>query len=670
MNTYVIECRNTEAAIFTGEDAKNGDWVTNLQEKIFLEEGDTLLCRNSYIDTKAQGSGKIVMPDTPVTINFVNYSMNWNGVSRKYQNNEWVLGDDSEKLNIAYTPNTKLPNADGLPYLVCNRTQKKDDLFILNKIWTQGWEQGIVGYYEDIGGFSINIIYINNDGDQIVSPPFTIPEYQQGDNGKRYWYPPTAIYDNTKFPKILNGIGVEITLDKPIAAYVSINGKPDYELRVDGSKEVEDRRYKKTMFPYFDDSGLVSPIDQDTYTPVHNSTSFIIPAGNYDPVELCEYINTKMTESRGVPTESDFTNNPLLMNVLGFNNDPAVSQPANSEYFLPVISNDDNPEVYGYYNVAGKIRIAGASQFVLTYKDNQNKFSFQYLHTPVYSKADGTDGGDSELAGYGTSTIWSGNQENVPDPDLPKKVYNINRDGGIMFTGLAPHSFWKDQLGFDIDPYVLKNGIPTNVFNPNSIICNFVCRVSQLVTGTNYNIQAIPATIPICNITPTIGRHFTGGFNGVNQSFPKSEKFQNPYTVAGGIVPPDGTTKDYLTSIAEQTQDITATNRSVIANGTTTFGYYLLEIQSHFGNNFITPNNNFKHITAIVSKYYQKDSYTSSTAGDSLIYVHSGSPMLINSFKCRVLNPDKTLADNLGVDNTIVMEIVKAPKQPKLLKKE
>ena len=661
MNTYIVECRNTEAAVFTSDDSKNGDWETNLQEKIFLENGDTLICRNSYIDTKAQGSGKIVMAETPVTINFLNYNMNWNGADRLQDGGNWTIAELSRTQMIDYAESLRLASADGEPYVLCSKTIANADFRLFESYYTLGYGGDP---FATVGDFMIQLVYFDGNGDQVVSDNIVVPSYVQGIDPKVYWYPPAVVYDATKFP-VINGV----TMDKSIVAFVSAGGATYYNLRVDGSVFDSTRVYLNTMFPYFDSDTV---IDQDIYTPVTASVTFTIPEGNYDPVELCELINTKMTESTGTPSIESATNNPLLLNVEKVLPNTNTST---NRYFLPFTDKTSSDIVYGYFN-AKTTQICGASQFVLTYKDNQNKFAFQYLHTPIYSKADGSDSSDAELAGYGASTLWStngsvgpGDQQGkvTPDPPLAKKNFNINRNGGIVFTGLSPSSFWADQLGFEVNPYLEKNGRITNELNPNAIVTNFQVKKNRASDNAPYKIQTIPASIPVFTVVPKIGTHFTAGFNGVNQTFPKGANFQEPNTITSAPNN-DGVVTDYLVSIAEQTQDITALNKSIISNGSTTFGYFLLEIQSHFGNNFLTPNNNFKHITAIVSKYYSKDSYTSSTSGDSIVYVHQGLPMLLNSFKCRILNPDKTAAKNLGPDNTIIMEIVKAQPQPQQLK--
>ncbi len=65
---------------------------------------------------------------------------------------------------------------------------------------------------------------------------------------------------------------------------------------------------------------------------------------------------------------------------------------------------------------------------------------------------------------------------------------------------------------------------------------------------------------------------------------------------------------------------------------------------------------------AICSRYYERATYTSATESDSIVYTHRGAPALLSSFSCRILDSDKNIALNLGEDNTVFLQVVKAPK--------
>ena len=75
-------------------------------------------------------------------------------------------------------------------------------------------------------------------------------------------------------------------------------------------------------------------------------------------------------------------------------------------------------------------------------------------------------------------------------------------------------------------------------------------------------------------------------------------------------------------------------------------------------------DNKNNKIHGIVGRYYSKDSYTSSVEGEgSIPYLHeSDDPLVLNSFKVRILNPNGTQMEGLQNDNTIFLEIIKANK--------
>jgi len=70
--------------------------------------------------------------------------------------------------------------------------------------------------------------------------------------------------------------------------------------------------------------------------------------------------------------------------------------------------------------------------------------------------------------------------------------------------------------------------------------------------------------------------------------------------------------------------------------------------------------NDHQFTKAIISRYYSQDSYTSATTADSLVYVHKGPSTIIQSFRIRVLNPDRKVPQGLGVGSAVFLELVKA----------
>ena len=120
---------------------------------------------------------------------------------------------------------------------------------------------------------------------------------------------------------------------------------------------------------------------------------------------------------------------------------------------------------------------------------------------------------------------------------------------------------------------------------------------------------------------------------------------------------------------SDKTFEIQA-NTSVLASAQKiNYGYFLVEVSAHFNNDFRTPNDKKASVVAIVSRYYELNSFTSSDTSNSVVYTHKGAPMLLSSFRCRILDSEKNLAENIGKDNTIFLEIVKSSQVDKKEKK-
>ncbi len=77
----IIECRNKPVSSFDN-NLNAGDWVTNIQEQVTLYEGDTIMTRNVFIDTKATSQQKIIIDkDLELEGKFILYNTNWGGAT-------------------------------------------------------------------------------------------------------------------------------------------------------------------------------------------------------------------------------------------------------------------------------------------------------------------------------------------------------------------------------------------------------------------------------------------------------------------------------------------------------------------------------------------------------------------------------------------------------------
>ena len=669
MENYIIELRNKDTLRIIQEQngtklqvgEPNGVWTTNIQagNELMLEEGDTLICRNSYIDTKAEAQQKIIVPEggLDVSIKFYYYAMNWNGNAREYiSNSTWRQTNGSVRVPINPTDNQILPQSDGLPYLACKVTPDGQD-YRFQKSLTYVGQNALQG----VGGFNVFIRYhdVNNE---IATKLVELPAYFEFGWGTDSQLDINVLYKTTApFP---------LGQDEAIACFLpntsTTNPEPDLSLRMDGTG----REFKDTTIQAFTDA---TTFTGNLYSPAEGSVTFNLPQGNYDPTELCETINSLATQhGPNAPTLSNLSDNQLLIPCSGTDSNGDFPNNQLNNFIRFQQDDDDTVNGYGfqYQTSGGQPNILGASQFVLDFDVDTNRFSFQFLHTPIYSQADGTNGGNVILGGFCSAQGWSGDQENKPNPNLPTNRYRVGKNGGILLTDLQPASLWSDQLGFDLNRFVRdkQTGKQTNIPNPNCILVG-VNQKSKNSAGTDFTTNFQQSSLPLFYTLPKDGVQMTNGFLGVTTIFEEASNFQKQVTLSA---PPNtGQAKSHFVALQQQTQDITAGDSLFSAtSGKTTFGYFLIEVQAQFSNNFINTTGNFKHIVAVVSRYYEKESYTSSTSADSILYTHKGEPVLINSFNCRILDSDKQVAQNIGNDNTVILELVKAPKQKAISEKK
>ena len=655
MENYIIELRNKDSVDTVRiqgsnlqEGNPNGVWTTNIQAgaDLMLEEGDTLICRNTFIDTRAENDQKIVIvEDTPITISYYYYANNWNGNLREYiSNSTWRTTNTSFKTPINATDNRVIAQSDGKPYIACKKTTDGNN-YKFQKSLTYVGQNALQG----VGGFPVFIRYRDSNGD-IRETKVELPKYFEVGWGTDSQLDINICYKNT--PPFPDG------QDKGIACFLAnSSGGIDLSKRMDGTG----LEFQDTRIQAFTDE---TTLQGNLFQPHLASSTFTLPAGSYDPTELCEVINAEMTSvGKVVPTISDLSGNELLVTIGG---DDGTGNFPNTEFNNFVrFQQDDDPTIdgYGFQYTEGvnSPSILGASQFVLAYDDDTNRFNFQFLHTPLFSQADGSNGGSSELGGLCNAQGWTGDQENNENPVLPTNKYRVSSNGGILLADLQPASLWNTQLGFDLDRFIRdQTGKPTNTPNPNCCLVGFNQKAKNNA-GVNFTTNGLQSSLPFFYNLPVDGKQKTTGFLGVNTIFDKGKGFQQ--SVQLPTVTNKGEAKSKFVLIGDSTTQIDA-NKSVLSQDNTevSFGYFLVEVQGNFINNYLNQTGNFKHIVSIVSRYYSRDNYTTSSSADSIIYTHKGDPVLLNSFNCKIMNSEKQIAQNIGGDNTIILELVKADK--------
>ncbi len=570
MDTYTLELRQKDAVTTNN----NGDYESIVQEKILIEEGDSVVMKSVFIDTQASSNQKINVPDDlTLTFQWINY-IQWSKGTGTFIN-----------AGLEFNP------VDGSPYnYVTPSNQEYTEMkmisgdtadfdFITQLVFnTTTYKAG--GKSKP---FDLTITY-TNEKDEVINKILSIPAYQNQLTPHTYGI--TILYkraEGLKFsPSNLAQFGV--ILDTKI---FEVPGN-----HIVGSPEL----YTKTL---------------------------TLEKGAYSPVDLCNAINKGLTEQVSI-SDGDYSlygNQFLQVKPRGGNYMVAIGRNQllrgeAANVFEPFLTPPNGTP-------AGERLLVGADQIELSFSDSTQKFIWNQIHMSVYD-----------------------------DTGAPVNSYNpdgvvLKKAGGIFWTHLGAKDsngnyfdFWSNLLGFD-----LTKLYPQESLNLETGIYWRPSNANKDIAAPAYNLQA--------------GQNITEGLSTIGALVPTSKDAQ---TAAGGYFNPltgvvENPTNGKNTAIEAATSTLQAAQR---------FGYFLIEVNAKFLGKFVQKDQMKNNIRAIVGRYYELNSYTSGSQGDSLLYTHIGTPMYLESFKCRILDSDQNLAPNLGPDNTIFLQIVKNPRNTEL----
>jgi len=359
--------------------------------------------------------------------------------------------------------------------------------------------------------------------------------------------------------------------------------------------------------------------DKVVLQPYTQTITVDILKGNYTAEQINETLNREINNN--VANQSTFptVEGKMLQTARQIQQEYVSSGTTKLRDFAicDITDDTDNPfrlnPMYNYTTFVGEDIFLGGSIFEMDYSDSSKQFEIKYMHTPFYNQ------NQIAIAIY----------ENA----AKKNYTTVNKLTGNYFTRMyatkksdkEPFDFWDSLLGldtasiqtyFEFRPFTTTIAPVTDLLVPVST--NFVDGAG--ITGGNSSIDAVVAKTGTLNV-PTAYPFFAGSDPGVTEGIYGS-----------------------------------ALNALDTENA---FGYYLIEIKSHFKNKFLTEDNNWSGISQIVNRYFELNSYTA-TEGGSIVYIHKGEDILLQSFNCRVLTSDKKLAPNIGPDNTVHLQIIKA----------
>ena len=630
MTNFLIECKN-KTALLENPERPFGEFSTTIQDKISLSDGDQIALKSVFLDTQASSNQQVIIPhNIDAEITFIRYKMNNCMLDTMTAKSERDVGG---------TQTLDLPVLDGRLYLETRQVNTPGSIRIMNNFKMNPVNKNLKTY----GNFVFFLNYTNHVGETV---------------NERHFIPLTNV--NVLDPKG-DGFVVSTSADFNTGQPFTITAQSKTGFLMASSANPTLRgTFQNTELglptgpvppgavPNFPD-GFSSQSTTNTFVAPKFTKSFKVEKGNYDPHDLVEVINRQL-EAIGTNNlgDNNLTDNSLLgshtLGVSGTGNDAIYVCPESSKQFLessPDFTKLDFRFVLNKRATTAPIYNAyyiGTSQCNLNFDDATKKFSFEYNHFPFFK-------GQNECAGYFVSA-------NNTRP-ASGQISLINRYGGVLFTNFTavredtnePSNFWTDILGFELDRKKEN--------------CILVSYSSELNADTPT--LATQVFKPVFDPQPKLGVNFTAGFSGLDTAVSKGDLGKADAFPFIPVIGNDTNPAGFLLSTVNKTNEIEAGENILSSTQDSGFGYYLIEVGSNFQTNFINENQTKKNVMGIVSKYYVKDSYTSAGEEASIIYTHSGADVLLSSFDIRVLDSDRRLALGLGNDNTIILQIIKAP---------
>ena len=757
MASIIIECKNKAPVGEFQQDA--GIFTTTIQEKILLEEGDTIMMKKAFIDTNAAVTQMISITDEQtVTMKHIHYQNNFQqlygyrtGTGRSTmrgvklsQSDNWpeyadpevaAFGDWFANEYIMFYENSTTSDAnlfqmgfgtafaDGNLYLDC--TENAVDLHDYHfKPWvllpndaTKAW-----------GGFTLQVNYTDTHGvEQVFSK--AIPAFPV--NTTKGFTVTLPFYFNQVDPLVRkvfvtaqpgNFDMIQMTppnspgIPTPWADGINVYKNTTWASAAGGAAFVS------AVFP----TGTFFSQDLagkgQAFAPMVYETTFKIKPGNYVPADLAEEINRGIAAVGPNITSKDLVDNPMLTSLPISTNNTWVNPVRTdisgawgrwSDKYM-VMSLDfryrygkggagaggDNQDQWGVWDsgVSGQFNMglytegpngnpdcafsnsapsllgatwSGTSQCAMLFNQDTNEFYWDYTHLPYYS------GGD-EVVGYSETydNLPFGYINDHPKPWEEKTVKPVRSAGGVLFTELSSVDSKGHPTRFTTDKSDNNCMLVDYEFVPNKpadYTWDIIGTQAMYADRQGVFKPAFLKSASMPDNVPVIGTHMTAGFQSMSTAvlITKDAKPGNLSWLASGPgftaqpgwgnnMPPDLTTQ--FTKTNGKTTPVVGIGGVAAQNSVFAFGYYVIEVDSKFKTEFVTANANRHSAMAIVSRYYEKETYTSATEDDSMIYTHHGPPTLLSSFNIRILDSNNQLASNLGVDSTIFLNVIKAPK--------
>ncbi len=617
-------------AILADGSSPNGDYTVSLPREVDLEEGDVVSVSSVFLDDDGENDNAIVLAeDTPITMSGYIYHQD-NNTSQTEDNTTSAGRVGGQTLGDARTYHPAFQQADA-----AQRVHPDGQLYFLSSI------DDAVANGQSCNQFSVQINMLLNRG----SP---VPVFFKYVNSAGQTIKKVVAWDYETINKIQSAQGVLIVSNELMrkantTSADSFSFPFDFQqgtLQFDVTEQsAKDMARGGVLYP----AGLT--IDSDPQAAGHKcsliqkSVSFTLKAGSYKPEHISQLVTDQIVRlsSTGFITGQSpqrFTNNEFFTTSLDLK-EIGDKADGTRNGTIPFFIRADGARALQFSDtdIGGGVRRnywCGASNFGLSY--DGIRFGFTNLHNSIYHR---------------NTPVILGTQ--VGNRASTNSQYLANKVGGICFSQLEPADFWFTKLGFRRDMLV----------HPKKVTCAWVLPGGHPgATQNPVGNVAFTAAADVDDFDNRIieGVHATGDLNDVDALVVKNDEADAARGNGAYDIPGNDGLKGVNTTVMH-TVSILAGELNQIESGR---AYYQVEIDMNIPSEKLGSNEFNNKVQAIVGRYYSSENGTQSMGGEgAIVYTHKGSPIKLNQFRVRILDPDGTLA-SLGDDNTVFLQITKA----------
>lgn len=644
-NTTIIQLRQSEAE----NVARNGVYSTTLNNPIELNEGDVVELKSVFLDTVVEDKGYIKIPnDLNIKMSCYMYLQNY-AFDQTYAYQQ----DNPPEFDRLRIYGNQGDNGSGINYGL-DTVRGDNNIWWLSQVRTPDTTK-VAWVIYDID-WACTLPKNDYRHTYLIDVGYEYDDIQLGITDKTFHISRyrTRVADN--FSPADLGVRGYGTNEAP---HFKILTSPDVLL----NHNIDPTAFKVNAYKLGSNGEIIMP-QEFVFT-------FDIASGTYTPAELGKIMTVNLNDLEksgsvyaGLDVANDrFSfNTPLLTSVLQndkkLQTDAAAGGYTSNQVFVVSQLNKHSPEIDGKfyfkydidamkaeYNAANPYRATldrfiGTNQISIEFDEDEQKMKFTLQHFPIYNNLNDTEDPNALPALCYNNVIDQASGEWSFSTGL------ATRYGGIAWASLS-----------SVDSITKLN---TNFFND---IGFSNATITPISTGVRMNYPLASSPAPGFDnsfyMTPIDAKNITGGFPGLDIPVIKTNSgYSAPLQEELNLVPQFvGTT---LTS--------SIFGNSTFNDSPETEGYYLIEIGSNFKQKFMGGKftQQLNGIQSIVNRYYTQNSFTSDQGAGSIVYQHSGAPMLLTELNVRVLNPNLSspTETQIGANNTIFVSVIKSGAVP------